>query len=136
MKSTYSWIARFYVSGSILITALMALFDPSAWHRGSMVAQGWGGYAAMALLGAVAVFGILDVLINDWLPKRFSLVCTHRHRHVVYMLMSMGQTILVLVAAQAGDIRPGMARYVLDAVVSVMVAGYGVIDHYKRGVRP
>lgn len=135
MKSTYSWIARFYVSGSILITTLMALLDPSAWHRGSMVAQGWGGYVAMALLGVIAAFGLLDVLINDWLPARYNLVCTHRHRHVVYMLMAMGQTVLVLVAVQAQDIRPIMARYVLDAVVSLMVAGYGVMDHYKRGVR-
>ena len=31
-----------------------------------------------------------DVVINDMLPERFTVDSTHRHRHVVFMLMARG----------------------------------------------
>jgi len=137
MKLTYSWIARFYVSGSILVTAMIAMFDPISQHRAVLMDNGdLVGTVAMILLGALALAGILDVIINDWLPSRFSLHCTHRHRHVVYMVLAIGQVGLVYVLVHDDDLKPVIARYALDAIMAVTIAGKGIKDHYKqsRGV--
>jgi hypothetical protein len=136
MKTTYSWIARFYVSASVLVTGLIAAFDPDSQHREVLMSSGdLVGVLAMTMLIAVALAGIVDVAINDWMPARFDLPWTHRHRHVVYMVLAVGQVGLVYALVRGGDIKPVIARYALDAAVAVLIAGYGIWDHYKSGGR-
>ncbi len=130
MKTHLSWMTRFYVSGSVLVTASIAMLDPWSQHRGIMDQDGTGGVIAIGLLALTAICGLVDVLINDWLPPRFSLSCTHRHRHIVFMVMAIGQVALAFVEARGHDIRPVMARYLLDALVASLVAIMGVYSHY------
>lgn len=132
MKATYSWIARLYVSASVLVTGLIAAFDPESQHREVLMSSGeLAGSLALIMLIGVALAGIVDVAINDWLPARFDLPWTHRHRHVVYMLLAVGQVGLVFALVHGGDIRPVITRYALDALMAVLIAGYGIWDHYK-----
>lgn len=134
MKTTYSWIARLYVSASVLVTGLIAAFDPDSQHRDVLMSSGdLPGSLALILLIAVALAGIADVAINDWLPARFGLPWTHRHRHVVYMVLAVGQVGLVFALVRGGDIRPVISRYALDAVMAVLIAAYGIWNHYKCG---
>lgn len=132
MKTHFSWLTRFYVSGSVLVTAGIAMLDPGSQHRGIMDQDGYGGAVAIGLLAFTALAGLFDVLINDWLPPRYSLRCTHRHRHLVFMAMAIGQVALAFVEARSDDIRPVMARYLLDACVASLVACLGVYSHYWR----
>ncbi len=129
MRTTYSWIARFYVSGSVLVTTLIALLDERSASAEVLQIGTGPGFLAATMLAAVAIAGLLDVFINDWLPARFSLRCTHRHRHVVFMLMGIGQVGLIYVMARRGHLEIVTARYALDAVVAVFVAAYGVHEH-------
>jgi hypothetical protein len=122
--------ARFYVSASILVTVVIAMADPYSQHAEAMSKDGAGGFLAMVLLGGLAVAGLLDVAINDWMPPR--LCWQFPHRHIIYMAMAMGQVGLTLVIAQSGDIRPVILRYLLDAFVSVYIAGAGVKSHYSQ----
>ncbi|MDP3228532.1 MAG: hypothetical protein Q8N13_11225 [Acidovorax sp.] len=132
MKTTYSWIARLYVSASVLVTGLIAAFDPDSQHREVLLSSGeLPGSVALALLIAVALAGIIDVAVNDWLPPQFDLPWTHRHRHVVYMVLAVGQVGLVFALVHGGDVRPVVARYALDAAMAVLIAGYGILDHYR-----
>ncbi|GAA4321732.1 hypothetical protein GCM10023144_01170 [Pigmentiphaga soli] len=126
MKTIRSWIARFYVSASILVTVGIAMVDPYSQHADAMSTDGTGGVFAILLLGGVALAGLVDVAVNDWSPEHIHLPLTHRYRHVVFMLMAIGQVALTSVILQSGDIRPVIARYLLDALVSVIIAATGV----------
>ena len=53
----------------------------------------------------IAVTGLLDALINDLLPARWSLPCVQRNRHMGYMVL--GATQLMQVFAVLDDIPPG-----------------------------
>lgn len=97
----------------------------------AMSEDGFGGLLAISLLGALALAGVIDVFVNDILPDRYSINCTHRHRHVVFMLMAIGQVALVLALAKVGDLKPSAGRYALDAVMSVWLACVGVADHFR-----
>jgi hypothetical protein len=130
MKTHFSWMVRFYVSGSCLVTAGIAMLDPWSQHREIMAQDGLGGLAAFTMLAAVAVLGLVDVLVNDWLPERFSVRWTHRHRHVVFMGLALSQCAMAFVEVRAEEVRPVVARYLLDAFVALLVACTGVYCHY------
>ena len=131
MRTHLSAALRFYVSGSVGVTAAIAGWDPYSQHRFAMSEDGFGGLIAISLLAFIAALGILDVFINDVLPERFSLVCTHRHRHVVFMMLAIGQIALILALVKADDLRPAAARYLLDAVMSAWIAVLGVLAHAR-----
>lgn len=131
MKTHFSAALRFYVSASVAVTAAIAGWDPYSHHRFAMAEDGYGGLIAMSLLGLLALAGIVDVLINDVLPDRYSMRCTHRHRHVVFMLLAIGQVALVLALVKSGDLKPSAGRYVLDALMAAWIAVIGVFDHAR-----
>lgn len=131
MKTHFSAALRFYVSASVAVTAAIAGWDPYSQHRFAMAEDGYGGLIAMSLLGLIALAGIVDVLINDVLPDRYSMRCTHRHRHVVFMLLAIGQVALVLALVKSGDLKPSASRYVLDAFMAAWIAVIGVLDHAR-----
>ncbi|QHI99373.1 hypothetical protein GT347_16135 [Xylophilus rhododendri] len=140
MQTHFSRALRAYVSLSVGVTAAIAIFDPTRQHReafeGGASLLTLGSLASMAFLLAIALAGALDVVINDLLPERFSIDSTHRHRHVVFMLMAIGQVALMwlMVKANPGEWPPVLARYVLDAAFAVGIAIAGVRDHYFRRV--
>ncbi len=139
MQTHYSWMTRLYLSASVVVTAVIALADPTSQHRqaiegGNAFITG-GGIASMVGLLLVALAGIADVVINDLLPSRFSITCTHRHRHVLFMLMAIGQASMMwMLVHGAGEVEWVLARYVVDALAGVAIATWGVRDHYFKRV--
>lgn len=131
MKTRLSAALRFYLCASVLVTAAVAAIDPWSQHRAAMSEDGYGGLIGTVCLGALAVIGIIDVFINDVLPAKFSIRCTHRHRHVVFMLIAIGQIALVLALARADDLKPSVIRYVLDAGAALWIAVMGVMQHFR-----
>lgn len=92
--------------------------------------DGFGGLIGITLLGVLALAGIVDVVVNDILPSRYSLKVAHRYRHVVFMLIAIGQVALVLALARAMDLKPSVGRYILDASMAAWLACIGVYDHF------
>lgn len=131
MRTHFSAALRFYVSASVGLSAAIAGWDPYSQHRFAMSEDGYGGLFAMSLLAFLAIAGMVDVFINDVLPDRFSMVVTHRHRHVVFMLLAIGQIALIFALVKAGDIKPAAGRYLLDAVMAAWIAVVGVIHHAR-----
>lgn len=131
MMSHFSAVLRMYVSSSILVTAYVAAADPSSQHAFAMQEDGMGGYLGIGLMTIFALAGLLDALINDVLPERYSIQCTHRHRHVVFMLSAIGQVALVLALAKVDELKPSAARYMLDAGFATWIAISGVLSHAK-----
>lgn len=137
MKTHFSAALRFYVSASVAVTAAIAGWDPYSQHRFAMAEDGYGGLVAMTLLATIALAGMVDVVINDVLPERYSLPWTHRHRHVVFMALAVGQVALIYALIRAGDLKPSAGRYLLDALMATGIAVQGVIDHarHERALR-
>lgn len=141
MRTRFSRALRAYVSLSVGVTAAVAMLDPTSQHRrafeGDLAALTVPAVIGMVALLLVATAGVLDVVINDLLPERFTITSTHRHRHVVFMVMAIGQVALMWQVARAnpGDWPPVLARYALDAAFAVGIAVCGVRDHYFRRVR-
>lgn len=131
MKTHFSAALRLYVSASVGVTAGIAGWDPYSQHRLAMAEDGYGGMLAMVGLALLALAGIADVFINDILPERYSLKCTHRHRHVVFMLIAMGMIALILALVMTRDIKPAAGRYLLDAIAATWIAVRGVLDHAR-----
>lgn len=131
MKTHFSAALRFYVSASVGVTAAIAGWDPYSQHRFAMSEDGLGGLIAISLLAALSLAGLFDVVINDMLPERFSMLYTHRHRHVVFMLMALGQIALIFALVRSDELRPAAARYLLDGAVCAWVAVRGVMEHVR-----
>lgn len=131
MMTHASAVLRAYVSCHVLKTAFVAAADPTSQHAFAMQEDGVGGALAIGLMAAFALAGLVDVVINDWLPDRYSIRCTHRHRHVVFMLIAISQVALVLALARADELKPSVSTYMLDAAFAVLIAVQGVFDHAK-----
>jgi hypothetical protein len=139
MKTHYSWMIRSYLSCSVAATAVIALVDPTSQHRlaieGGDPILSYGAVIAMVGLLLVAALSLIDVVINDLLPERFSIGVTHRYRHILFMLMSISQAALAWMMIH-GLPEPEWAllRYAVDGIAAAGVAVWGVRDHYFRRV--
>lgn len=132
-SKVYSWIARTYLSLSVLVTAFVAILDPTSQHHKILMSgDHLVGSFMMWIMFCLALAALVDVAINDWLPDTWSLPWTHRHRHVFYMLMAASQLGLMLAIVQSGFIRPPLARYALDAIMAAAIASKGVWDHWQQ----
>jgi hypothetical protein len=132
MRTKLSAVLRAYVSGSILVTAYVAAADPGSQHAFAMQEDGYGGFFAIGLMAVVSLAGILDAVINDFMPDRYAINCTHRHRHVVFMLSAIGQIALILALVRVDELKPSAARYLLDAGFATWVAIAGVLAHARE----
>jgi len=122
---SFYWLTRLYVCASVMVTVMVALFDPSSQHHQSMLSDGVGGKFAIITLGAVAFVGLFDVIWSD-LRKSNRLSIIKRHRYLLFLLMAMGQASLILVNVRYGIIEPLIARYSLDALMATLVAWYSI----------
>jgi hypothetical protein len=128
-----SWIARAMVSGSPLVTILIAVADPGSQHAGALLrtSNTFGVFAASGM-AAVSVLGLVDVLVNDRLPGS-RVRWLHRNRHLLFMCIAGSQMGLLLSLYTAfEEWRWVMAKYLWDAAWAVAVAVYGVVDHCRQ----
>lgn len=94
------WFARLYVALHTGVTASVACFGVGTLlHKTLELSGPIGFWASFTLLG-VAFWGVLDVIINDLLPKRFTLCKTKLFRHYLLMLMAIGLASLAYVIAK------------------------------------
>lgn len=135
MQTHFSWMARAYVAGSVLVTATIAALDPLSQHRSVMTEDGAGGLLAVGMLACTALVALIDVFLNDLLPPRYSLRCAHLHRHIVFMVLAIGQVALAFVEARDGFARPVVLRYLFDALAAASIACVGVYQHYRQAKR-
>ena len=129
-----SWIARAMVSGSPLVTILIAVADPGSQHAGALLgtSNGFGVFAASGM-AAVSVLGLVDVLVNDRPQAGPGVRWLHQHRHLLFMCIAASQMGLLFSLYTAfEEWRWVMAKYLWDAAWAVAVAVYGVVDHCRQ----
>src|SRR6185312_13438902 len=88
------WFSRTYVSLDVLATCGIGMFSVWGLNREAFVGiDGEWGWIVTALLAAMAIFAIIDVIFNDLLPDRFFLRRLRNARWAIFMAMSLGMCI-------------------------------------------
>lgn len=77
--------------------------------------------AILLAMTVSALLGVLDAVINDLLPARWSLPCVKRNRHIGYLVL--GATMLMQVFAAASDLPPGGGVLIAYHLAASIVCG-------------
>lgn len=84
----FDLIARCAVLQQAVVTCCLAWFVPVSLTS-KLIAQGAGfGTTVLIALTCVVAVGVLDILINDFLPDRFTLQYFKQRRHHLYHLIA------------------------------------------------
>ena len=102
----FHFVARLAVLLHPLAVAAFAWLAPTS-ITGRMLLGTGAFYPRVILLAmtALALLGLLDAVVNDLLPERWSLHCMRRNRHLGYMLL--GATMLMQVFAVVDNLPAG-----------------------------
>ncbi len=84
----FDLVARCAILVQAIFTCALAWLVPTSLTGRLLAAGATYGHAVLVLLTIVAVTGVLDILINDFLPDGFMLASIKRRRHVLYHLIA------------------------------------------------
>ena len=124
------WFGRLYVALHVGNLAITACFGEDTLFYKIMESSGEAGFWCVLALAAVSVVGVLDVFINDLLPRQFCLNFVKKHRHFLLMALAIGPMSMAFVIAKE------VGWSVLHISLSLPIAGtmlLAVMDVYARG---
>lgn len=124
-------IARFYVSVSILITILTAIFDRTTPLYQVLLLTSTSQVPICIAL-SISIISILDLCINDIAPDKYVIKYSYEYRHLIYMALS-----IVSFSMSAGILYTfgtslSLSRLWLDGIISAMVAIFDIFARHKE----
>lgn len=126
------WFGRLYIAAHVCVIALVAgLGEESPLHLLVTKDGEIGFWCAMALV-VLAFVGIVDVVVNDLMPERFSLCAVKRNRHFLLMGIGIGAASFAGIVAMAVGWSVLHASLVLPVIGATLMA---VMDVFERGGR-
>lgn len=128
MSASRKWMARVFVSLNVAFACLLAFGEVQDAVRAIPERAGAGGYVALAALLALSTVALADVLVNDVLPDRFVMRFGLKHRHTIYMLMSLGCLSIVFVLVKQQEPSLALLHYSLVAYGALLLAVLDVRD--------
>ena len=84
----FDLIARCAIITVAISTTLLAWFTPLSLTAQLIAAGGSYATIVMALFTACVVIGLLDILINDFLPPQITLIFLRRRRYILYHVLA------------------------------------------------
>jgi len=127
MRLTDYWMARLMLCSYVFMSCMAALLDsPTARLLAISFDSVWWLVPAVALLSAV---GLIDLLINDFLPVKFTLLSIHDRRHLLYIAIAFGSMGISGVIATTEGWSPLLLKYWLDATFA---AGLCFLEMFPR----
>lgn len=121
---------RLYLTLEALMFSVFALVDHKSLLHDVMEWAGALGYAVTLVMAIVAVFAIADAVINDLLPKRFSLPCALYQRYLLLMLLAFGYAIHLTWAVRSPLGAESLALLYMPSIVAFVVVAF--LDVYLR----
>ncbi len=127
MRLTDYWMARLMLCAYVLLSCLAALFDsPTAEILSlSFDSTTW----LIPVLAFCAALGLLDLLINDFMPMRFTLLFLHDRRHLLCVAIAFGSMAISAAIATTEGWSPLLLKYWLDATFA---AGLAFLEMFPR----
>lgn len=128
MNPVRKWLARVVVAVTLLISVALAIQEPGSLMHMTIDRAGFPGRLAICALVFVAVLALVDVVINDIMPKQYVLKCARRWRHTVYMLMSLGCLSLIFVIIKSHGPSAVLVQYGIVAFAALFIAIFDIRD--------
>jgi hypothetical protein len=133
MNPSRKWLARLFVGMTLLGSTLVMFSEPESLLHRTVDRAGVLGQIATGSLVFVTVLALIDVLINDLLPKKYVLKCAIRYRHTIYMLMSLGCLSMIFVIVRSHGPYSGLIHFGLVAWAAMLIAILDIRDRMKDG---
>lgn len=129
MRLTDYWMARLMLCAYVLVRCINTQFDDngSANHlmRMSFDVVWW----VTPLVALLAGLGLLDLLINDFMPRRIHCLFLHDHRHLLYIAIGFGSMGIAAVIAETDGWSTILLGFWLDAAFA---AGLALLEMFPR----
>lgn len=125
------WLERLSCSAAILATLLISWQEPDSLLHRVIDRSGPEGWWCVCALCALCGLGILDVVVNDFLPPRFTLQRAKDWRHLIFLAMGMGLVSVTYVMAEAEGWRPLLLLFPIHAVIAVAVAFFDMFQRHR-----
>lgn len=126
------WYSRLAVALGVAGLAVVAAFGEGTLLHRVVAASGPAGTYCTVALALLAGLAMLDVLINDIAPRRFTFDLAKDNRHLVYMGLAVGTFSLAFVIQQHSGLN---AMHVLIFIQSGLAVGVAFLDLYARHQR-
>lgn len=122
---------RIYVSLRAIAVSCIALFEPSSFtHHMLVEGEPFGALEAFTVMGTLGLFGLLDAIINDVLPRRYAFRRAAQHRHIGFLALAALQISFMLIIVARGYHGSALLAFGIDSAVSVWIAIYHVRHRY------
>ena len=121
------WLARLMISVSVLFSCMFLIFGHDKLYGVDKIANG-AGFGIWVLLVVVLV-SLADIVINDFLPRKFKFCFARKYRHLVFMALAMGVLSLVFLAVLRNG--PSLAQALLS-FQGIGAACVAVLDLFAR----
>lgn len=129
MRLTDYWMARLMLCSYVLVSTIVTWFDPRATAGILMERSYEVVWWLIPCVAALAVIGLIDVLVNDFMPKSFMLLVIHDHRHLLLIGMAFGSMGISAAIATSDGWSTILLKYWLD---SVFAAGLSFLEMFPR----
>lgn len=132
MRLTDYWMARLIACMYVLITYVIAFFDPATRVSELVTASGHAGWWVMGAVAALAGCGLLDVLINDFLPPALQLQSVYTRRHLLFLGIALGSTAISGVIATSEGWSLVLIKFWLDAAICSALAFLEMFPRHRN----
>lgn len=124
---------RIYLCLSVLLSVLIGVADDNSQHHYSINTTTLEGSSAFGLLLVAALLGLIDTIGHDLMGFRqcfFRNLCKLRFMWLIALAMSLVS--LILQGTFYNDPNWSMARYALDAIFALSIAGSDLWDKFTK----
>ena len=84
----FDLICRCAILATALTTSELGTFVQASLTAKLIIATGAYGTVTLLAFSVCVILALLDVLINDFMPERFSLRWVKQHRHLIYLTLA------------------------------------------------
>ena len=113
---------RIWLCFSSLVSVIIPLTSKGVMYDQIISSNGYGAYIGFTLIVALSIIGLLDVFINDLLPKRFRFEQAKNYRHLGFCCLALSNLGIIFVMMLRDFSSVVLLRYLLDAVACGWVA--------------
>lgn len=127
-------LIRTYFSLQALHTAFSGFFESKSLHFLVTQQAGQLGVYVVAFAGALGLVALIDTVVNDLLPPKYSFNNGLEHRHLVFMFLALVQAAELFVAVHY--VRSlGLSLYCILNVIFITIAAFQDVQIRYKGTQ-
>lgn len=127
-------LIRAYFSLLAFHTVFSGFFEPKSLHFLVVHQAGDLGYWIIVFTGVLGVISLVDTIVNDVLPEKYSFHNGLNHRHLVFMSLALAQAAEMFVSLHY-VYSWGLALFCLLNVVFLTIAAFRDVQIRYKGTK-